>query len=66
MARQRISDIFATIRDFGGAGYQAPVSVTVNVAGNVMTEQDLTSGILDGLYQYQKQGRNVTYNAVAL
>jgi hypothetical protein len=66
MARQRISDIFATIRDFGPGGYQAPVSVTVNVAGNVMTEQDLTSGILDGLYQYQKQGRNVTYNAIAL
>jgi hypothetical protein len=66
MARQRISDIFATIRDFGAGGYQAPVSVTVNVAGNVMTEQDLTSGILDGLYQYQKQGRNVTYNAIAL
>jgi hypothetical protein len=65
-ARQRISDIFATIRDFGVGGYQAPTSVTVNVAGSVMTEQDLTSGILDGLYQYQKQGRNVTYNAVAL
>lgn len=66
VARQRISDIFATIRDFGPGGFQAPTNVTVNIGGNVVTEQDLTNGILDGLYQYQKQGRNVIYNAVAL
>lgn len=42
------------------------VQVTVNVSGTVITERDLTSGILDGLYQYQKSGRQVTYSAVAI
>ena len=65
-ARQRISDIFATIGEFGAGGFKAPTSVTINVGGNVISEQDLTNTVLDGLYQYQKQGRRVTYNAVAL
>lgn len=65
-ARQRISDIFATIRDFGAGGFAAPTNVTVNIGGSVLTEQDLTAGILDGLYQYQKSGRQVTYSAVAI
>jgi hypothetical protein len=65
-ARQRIADIFETIGQFGAGGFKAPTSVTINVGGNVIAEQDLTNTVLDGLYQYQKQGRNVTYNAVAL
>ena len=65
-ARQRISDIFATIGVFGAGGYVPPTNVTVNVAGSVITEQDLTSSILDGLYEMQKRGQNVVYNAVAL
>lgn len=65
-ARQRIADIFATIGVFGAGGYQPPVNVVVNVAGNVTTENDLTQNILDGLYQAQKQGNQIVYNAVAL
>jgi hypothetical protein len=64
-ARQDIADIFATIGDFGAGGYNVN-NVTVNVGGSVMTGQDLTQMVLDGLYEYQKRGQVITVSAVGL
>jgi hypothetical protein len=64
-ARQRIADIFSTIGTFGAGGFQ-PANVTVNVAGNVMSDQDLVNVITEGLYEVQKRGQSITLNAVAL
>jgi hypothetical protein len=64
-ARQRIADIFSTIGTFGAGGFQ-PANVTVNVAGNVMSNDDLIQVITEGLYEVQKRGQSITLNAVAL
>lgn len=64
-ARQRIADIFATIGTFGAGGFNA-ANVTVNVAGNVMSNDDLIQVITEGLYEVQKRGQSITLNAVAL
>jgi len=64
-ARQRIADIFETIGTFGPQGFQA-TNVTVNVAGNVMSNDDLIQVITEGLYEVQKRGQSITLNAVAL
>lgn len=64
-ARQRIADIFATIGTFGAGGFN-PANVTVNVAGNVMSNDDLIQVITEGLYNIQKSGQAITFNAVAL
>ncbi len=49
-----------------GVGIIPEVSITVNVAGNVTTEQDLVESITDQLYQYQKSGKGLLYSAVAI
>lgn len=41
-------------------------NVTVNVAGSVTSEQDLTNQILQNLYQYQKSGRRVQYEVATI
>lgn len=41
-------------------------SVTVNVAGNVVTENDLVRRITDSLYGQQKSGKQVVYRATDL
>lgn len=64
-ARQRIADIFETIGTFGAGGFNA-TNVTVNVAGNVMSNDDLIQVITEGLYEVQKRGQSITLNAVAL
>lgn len=64
-ARQRIADIFETIGTFGKDGFNA-TNVTVNVAGNVMSNDDLIQVITEGLYEVQKRGQSITLNAVAL
>lgn len=64
-ARQRIADIFETIGTFGAGGFN-PANVTVNVAGNVMSNDDLIQVITEGLYEIQKRGQSITLNAVAL
>ncbi|NBP68011.1 MAG: hypothetical protein EBU52_04650, partial [Cytophagia bacterium] len=64
-ARQRIADIFSTIGTFGAGGFNA-ANVTVNVAGNVMSNDDLLQVITEGLYEVQKRGQNITLNAVAI
>ena len=64
-ARQRIADIFETIGTFGAGGFN-PTNVTVNVAGNVMSNDDLIQVITEGLYEVQKRGQSITLNAVAL
>ena len=64
-ARQRISDIFATIGEFGAGGYNMN-NVTVNIAGNVTSEEDLTAAVLDGLYKYQKNGQRITLTAIGI
>jgi uncharacterized membrane protein YgcG len=64
-ARQRVADIFSTIGTFGAGGFN-PANITVNVAGNVMTDQDLVQAITEGLYEVQKRGQSITLNAVAL
>ncbi len=64
-ARQRIADIFETIGTFGPQGFNA-ANVTVNVAGNVMSNDDLIQVITEGLYEVQKRGQSITLNAVAL
>jgi hypothetical protein len=64
-ARQRIADIFSTIGTFGAGGFN-PANVTVNVAGNVMSNDDLIQVITEGLYEVQKRGQSITLNAVAL
>ena len=64
-ARQRISDILATIGQFGAGGFN-PANVTVNVAGNVMSNDDLIQIITEGLYEVQKRGQSITLSSVAL
>jgi uncharacterized membrane protein YgcG len=64
-ARQRVADIFETINTFGRGGFN-PTNVTVNVAGNVMSNDDLIQVITEGLYEVQKRGQSITLNAVAL
>jgi hypothetical protein len=49
-----------------GQGLIPEVNVTVNVSGNVTTEQDLVETITDQLYQYQKSGKGLLYSAVAI
>jgi hypothetical protein len=44
----------------------SPTQVTVNVAGNVTTEQDLVDAVSQGLYEIQKRGQSITLNAVAI
>ena len=41
-------------------------NVTVNVAGSVTSELDLTNQILQNLYQYQKSGRRVQYEVATI
>lgn len=64
-ARQRVADIFSTIGTFGAGGFN-PANITVNVAGNVMSNDDLIQVISEGLYEVQKRGQSITLNAVAL
>jgi hypothetical protein len=64
-ARQRIADIFATIGTFGRGGFNES-NVTVNIAGSVLTEGELKDRIIEGLYEVQKRGQNITLNAVAI
>lgn len=47
-------------------GLVPEVNVTVNVSGNVTTEEDLVSAITDQLYQFQKSGKGLLYSAVAI
>lgn len=49
-----------------GAGIIPEVNVTVNVEGNVTTQQDLVDSITEGLYQAQKSGKGLLYSAVAI
>lgn len=63
--RQRIADIFATIGMFGAGGFNA-ANVTVNVAGNVMSNDDLIQVITEGLYEVQKRGQQITLSAIGL
>lgn len=63
--RQRMADIFATIGMFGAGGYSAN-NVTVNVAGTVVSDQDLIQAVTEGLYQIQKRGQQITVSAVGL
>ncbi len=49
-----------------GQGLIPEVNVTVNVSGNVTTEQDLVETITDQLYQYQKSGKGLLYSSVAI
>lgn len=44
----------------------SPINVTVNVAGSVTSETDLTSTILDNLYKYQQQGVDLRVSSVAI
>lgn len=50
---------------FQGVDYRdtndIPPTVVVNVAGSVVTQQDLTTSILNNMYTYQKAGGRVTY-----
>lgn len=43
-----------------------PNNITVNIAGNVTTEQDLIDAVSQGLYEVQKRGQSITLNAVAI
>lgn len=43
-----------------------PNNITVNIAGNVTTEQDLIDAVSQGLYEIQKRGQSITLNAVAI
>ncbi len=42
------------------------VNVTVNIEGNVTTQQDLVDSITEGLYQAQKSGKDLLFSAVAI
>lgn len=63
-------DATPTSRGFGGRmpfGTQAePISITVNVGGNVITESDLTATIRDNILQGQKQGEAISFNTLAI
>lgn len=43
-----------------------PNNITVNIAGNVTTEQDLIEAVSQGLYEIQKRGQSITLNAIAI
>lgn len=49
-----------------GQGLIPEVNVTVNVSGNITTEQDLVTAITDQLYQVQKSGKGLLYSSVAI
>jgi len=57
-------------RGFGGrlpfGTTREAINVTVNVAGNVTSEADLTSAIRDNILQGQKQGEAISYNVFAI
>ena len=42
------------------------VNITVNVEGNVTTQEDLVGAITDQLYQYQKSGKGLLFSSVAI
>ena len=48
-----------------GAGMTAPI-VNVTVEGSVISQVDLTEALVDTIYQYQKSGKQITLNSVAL
>jgi len=51
------------LAESGGA---PSVTVNVTVEGNVTSESDLTSAILDNLYQYQKAGQGIFLSPIAI
>lgn len=51
------------LAESGGA---PSVTVNVTVEGNVTSESDLTSAILDNLYQYQKAGQGLFLSPIAI
>jgi hypothetical protein len=57
-ARQRISDIFATIGDFGAGGYNP--NVVINVSGSVISEGDLIETVRTGILSFQQSGKPIT------
>ena len=57
-ARQRISDIFATIGDFGAGGYNP--NVVINVSGSVISEGDLIENVRTGILNFQQSGKPIT------
>jgi hypothetical protein len=57
-ARQRISDIFATIGDFGKGGFNP--NVVINVAGSVTSENDLIDFVRTGILSFQQSGKPIT------
>lgn len=44
----------------------APITVNVEVQGNVTAQDDLVEAITDQLYQYQKTGKGLLFSAVAI
>lgn len=56
---QWVTDLFQGV-DYRTAN-DIPPTVVVNVAGSVVTQQDLTTSILNNMYTYQKGGGRVTY-----
>jgi hypothetical protein len=52
------------IPDFGGGGggSQQILSISVNVNGSVMTENDLVNSITNAIYNRQKSGQGITYS----
>jgi hypothetical protein len=49
-----------------GLGLIPEVNVTVNIEGNVTTQEDLVNSITEGLYQAQKSGKGLLFSAVAI
>lgn len=62
LAESELSLADLLLTESGGA----PVEVTVNVQGSVITEQDLSAVILDNLYKYQKAGQGLLLSSLAI
>ncbi len=63
---QRIADATLTGVSRVAAEGAGDLQITVNVAGNVMTAQDLATEIQEQLYVNQKSGTGLLYSAVAI
>ena len=64
-----VNSSFSTLgSSFVGSGMtnSSGVTVNVNVAGNVTTQNDLVSSITNALYQRQKDGQSILYSSTAI
>lgn len=64
-----VNSSFSTLgSSFVGSGMtnSGGVTVNVNVAGNITTQNDLVSSITNALYQRQKDGQSILYSSTAI